>query len=212
MTIITYVILAITILVSYLSFQNRELFNKLSHHPYSVAQDKEYYRWITSGLVHGDWIHLGINMFVLWQFGGMVETILSQESFFGATFGPIVFLLFYIFAIIAADIPYFAKHKNDPTRASVGASGAIAALLFVYMMFFPWQKVYLYGVIPIYTILGGIAYLAYETYAHKKNRAGDRTNHLAHLFGALFGIVGIIALKPSIALIFWNNLIQNAPF
>ena len=212
MTIVTYIILGITVLVSYLSFQNRDLLTKLMHHPASVSQNKEYYRWITGGLVHGDWWHLGINMFVLWQFGGLIETIFTQEEFFGPTMGHLVFLFFYIAAIIVSDLPYFFKYRNDPQRSSIGASGAIAAILFVYMMFFPWQKVYLYGIIPIYTILGGLAYLGYETYAHKRQRQGDKTNHLAHLFGALFGIVGIIILKPTVISIFWNNLVNNAPF
>lgn len=206
---ITLVIVIITCLVSYQAFNNPVLKSKLVHHPYSVSRNKEYYRWITSGLIHRDWIHLGINMFVFYQFGGTVERVFTSPDFFGPTTGPIVYLLFYIIAITASDLPYFAQHKDDPTRASAGASGAVSAILFAYMMFFPWVKMYLYGIIPIYSIVAGVLYLAYETYALNKNRAGDTTNHLAHIFGAVFGILGLITLKPLMATVYLQNILQG---
>jgi len=206
---ITLVIVIITCLVSYLAFNNPVLKSKLVHHPYSVNHNKEYYRWITSGLIHRDWIHLGINMFVFYQFGKMVELVFASADFFGPVTGPIIYLLFYIVAIMASDLPFFAKYKNDPSRASAGASGAVSAILFAYMMFFPWVKMYLYGIIPIYSIVAGILYLAYETYAQNKNKVGDSTNHLAHIFGAVFGILGLIAIKPTMALVYLNNILQG---
>lgn len=209
---VTIIIVAITCLVSYLSFDNIDLRSKLVHHPYSVDKNKEYYRWITSGLVHRDWIHLGINMFVFYQFGEMVEFNFRSDVFFGPTLGPFIYLLFYIIAIAASDIPYFAQYKNDPRRSSAGASGAVSAILFVYMMFYPWQLMYLYGIIPIYSLIAGILYLAYETYSHNKNRAGDTTNHLAHIFGAVFGVLCLFALKPSMIPVYFENIIVGFPW
>lgn len=208
---VTLVIVIITCLISYQAFKNPLLRSKLVHHPYSVDKNKEYHRWITSGLIHRDWIHLGINMFVFYQFGQAVERIFVSDAYFGQAIGPFVYLLFYVLAIIASDIPYFAKYRNDPSRASAGASGAVSAILFAYMMFYPWIPMYLYGIIPIYSIIAGILYLAYETYALNKNKVGDTTNHSAHIFGAIFGILGLIALNPLKAPDYLDNLL-NIPF
>ncbi len=208
---VTLIIVIITVLVSYQCFNNFQLKSKLVHHPYSVQQNKEYHRWITSGLVHRDWIHLGINMFVFYQFGMAVENNFSRPDYFGPTMGPIIFLLFYVLGIVASDLPYFAKYKNNPQHSSAGASGAVSAILFAYMLFYPWVPLYLYGIIPIFSIVAGILYLGYETYAHNKNRTGDTTNHLAHIFGAVYGLLALIALKPSKITDYLNNLIEGFP-
>jgi membrane associated rhomboid family serine protease len=94
--------------------------------------------------------------------------------------------------------------------SSAGASGAVSAIIFAYMLFFPWVPIYLYGIIPIYSIVAGLLYLGYETYAHNKN-TNDGTNHIAHIFGAVYGIIAVIALKPSMVSVYLENL-MTLPF
>jgi len=209
---ITLLITIITALVSIQCFNNPALKNKLANYPYQVKREKEYHRWISSGFVHGDWLHLIINMFVFFQFGQILESKFVSEEYFGSTFGPAIYLLFYILAIVASDLIYYAKNKDNPYKMSVGASGAVSAVMFALMMFEPWNTLYLYGIVPIYYIVAGILYLAYETYSHNKNRAGDRINHLAHIFGAVFGIVALFALKPTKIPEYFENIINMPAF
>ncbi|MEM1322189.1 MAG: rhomboid family intramembrane serine protease [Bacteroidota bacterium] len=201
-------LLVITCLVSYQAFNNPTLLNKLKHSPYLELRNKEYYRFITSGFVHGGWLHLGINMFVLWEFGKMIE--MMYVAHFGEIMGRINFVLLYLLTIIFADIPTFLKHKNNPHYASVGASGAISGIVFVYILFFPWQKIYLYGIVGIHSIFAGLAYLAYSSWASKNSR--DNIDHEAHFYGAVFGFLFTIVLKPSLLQDFLSNLVNNFPF
>lgn len=204
---ITIIIVIITCLISYASFQRMDLLQKLVHRPVSVKQHKEFYRWLTSGFIHGSWMHLGINMFVFWSFGTFVEKL--YRHLFGDLWGNILFLVLYLGGIIASSIPSYLKHQDNPRYSSLGASGAVASVLFVYVLYLPWEKIYLYGVIGIYSIIAGVAYLIYEQYMSR--REGGRINHDAHFWGAIFGIAFTIAIKPSLALHFIEQL-RNAPF
>jgi len=205
---ITVIILIITCLISYQCFNNQSLFERLKHSPYLESRNKEYHRLITSGFVHGGWLHLFINMFVLYEFGQFIED--SYIQLFGVTMGRVSFLLMYILTIIAGDLPTYFKHRNNPGYASVGASGAVSGIVFIYILFLPWSKIYLYGIIPIYSILAGIAYLAYSSWASKKRR--DNIDHMAHFYGAIFGLLFTIALKPELLSRFIDQLVNNGPF
>ena len=205
---ITVIILIITCLVSYLCFNNQSLFESLKHSPYLESRNKEYHRLISSGLVHGGWLHLFINMFVLYEFGQYIEDTYIQ--LFGVTMGRVNFLLMYVLTIIAGDLPTYFKHRNNPGYASVGASGAVSGIVFIYILLQPWSQIYLYGIIPIYSILAGIAYLAYSSWASKKSR--DNVDHMAHFYGAIFGLVFTVALKPQLLGRFIDQLMNNGPF
>ena len=170
-------------------------------------REKQWYRMLTSGFLHANWIHLAINMFVLYQFGGIVENLFIAP--FGEVMGRVNYILLYSLTIIAADLPTYYKHKNNPQFASIGASGAVSGIVFVYILFYPWAKLYLWAVIPIYGIIAGIAFLWYSSYASKQNR--DFIDHEAHFYGAVFGFLFTIALKPSLALLFFDRL-TDLPF
>lgn len=201
---ITVLLLLICVVVSYLCFKDSMLFNKLKHWPYGVIHHKEYYRLISSGFVHGSWIHLLINMFVFWQFGEIVE--LYYQQIFGPVLGRVFYLLLFLITIVFADMSTLYKHRDNPNYAAVGASGAVSGIVFVYILFEPWNMLYLYMVIPIPGFVAGIAYLAYSSWAAKNSR--DNVDHDAHFYGALFGIIFTILLKPSLAIHFWNRLIE----
>ncbi|MEL6718444.1 MAG: rhomboid family intramembrane serine protease [Bacteroidota bacterium] len=207
---ITLAIIAITCLISYPALSNRGMLEQLKHSPYMESTQKEYYRFITSGFVHGSFIHLFINMFVLYMFGSAVENFFIQEQMFGETMGRINFLLLYLLAIVVGDLPTYAKHKNNPHFGSVGASGAVSALLFTTILFEPWGKIYLYLLIEIPSIVFAILYVGYSTWASKNQN--DMIDHDAHLYGAIFGFLFAIALKPDLFNYFLTRLMEDAPF
>ena len=199
---ITNILIGINLIVSLLCFNNPALFNKLKHHPYSVERHKAYYRLLTSGFIHADFLHLGVNMFVLWQFGNVIEEI--YMSIFGVTLGKAYYLLLYLGGVVVANLPNFLAHRNNAYFSSVGASGATSAILFAFILFNPWQLLYFFGIVPIPCIIFGVAYLAYSSYS--SNNSNDNIDHVAHFYGAVFGVLLTIGLKPSIIPAFLNEL------
>ena len=204
---ITIIIIVITCVISIPAFSNSSLFEKLRHHPYSEKHNKEYYRWLTSGFLHGSWMHLLINMYVFYEFGRHVEVMFIR--YFGSPMGSILFLVMYLLTIILADIPTFIKHQNNPRYAAIGASGGVSGILFAFILFSPWSMLGLYFIIPIPAIIFGVLYLWYESWAAKNSR--DNIGHDAHFWGAIVGIVITSILIPSTLPNFFNDLIQNFP-
>lgn len=198
----------ITGLISYQGFQNRSIVEKLKHHPVSEHQKKEYYRMLSSGFVHGGWLHLLINLFVLWQFGTIVER--EYQGIFGQFLGPIMFLLMYLSAIVIADLPTYFKHQNNPSYAAIGASGAVSGVVFSYVLFHPWAQLALYGIIPFRAIVGAIAYLIYSSWASKTRN--DGIDHSAHFWGAIYGILFTVISQPSIVPSFFSKIANGLPF
>jgi len=191
---ITLVICIVTFLISYQAFNNRNILERLKHYPIAEHQNKEYYRMLSSGFVHGSWLHLLINLFVLYQFGPVVETVYKQ--IFGEITGPVIFLLMYLSTIVMADLPTFFKHKSNPSYAAIGASGAVSGVVFIYILFFPWTTLSLYGIIPFKAIVGGIAYLIYSSWASKNSN--DGIDHSAHFYGAVYGMIFTMILYPKV--------------
>ncbi|HRI60705.1 MAG TPA: rhomboid family intramembrane serine protease [Saprospiraceae bacterium] len=202
--IITYLIIGFTALISIMAFNNHDLFLKMKHWPYEEARRGEYYRWLTSGFLHGDPMHLIFNMLTLYFFGKYVE------AWFGVLFpgiGGLVYLFFYLVAIVAASSATYQKHKNTPNFASIGASGAVAAVLFACILLDPTIGIMMFFIpIPIPGFIFGVLYLWYSSYAAQKG--GDNIDHTAHFFGAVFGFFFPLLLKPSLFLHFIEQL-QN---
>lgn len=182
---ITYIIIAITCLVSYQAFNNQELFEKLSFKPYKVIHDKEYYRLITNGFVHADWTHLFFNMLTLYFFGR------TQEQIFTAVNGEMSFILFYLLSIPASSL----ISLFNPRYSAIGASGAVNAVLFSFILINPFSTIYVF-VIPIKAILFAILFLIYSSYMAKKNM--DNIGHEAHISGAIFGVLFTILTLPNV--------------
>ncbi|OYU95217.1 MAG: rhomboid family intramembrane serine protease [Bacteroidetes bacterium B1(2017)] len=190
MSEVNLIIVVITAIISIQAFSNSQLMHKLIFNPYTIAQRKEWYRFISSGFLHADWMHLGINMFVLFNFGSVV--IHYYSYFFGLQAGPWMYLVLYISSIAAANATTYYRNQHNPGYNSLGASGAVSAIVFVSILFEPMTKFY-FG-IPGF--LFGIAYLAYSQYAAQ--RSGDNINHEAHLYGAIYGIVFTLVFKPQV--------------
>jgi membrane associated rhomboid family serine protease len=188
-------IFAITIATSLLAFSNENLYGKMMLHPYSVYRKKNVYTLLTSGLIHKDWMHLFFNMLSYYFFAFQLEVYIGHWQFG----------LLYIASLILSDLPSVAKHKNDFWYNSLGASGAVSAVVFSYIMYSPMTRLMIMPLpIPIPAILFGVLYMIYCSYASRYSK--DNINHDAHLFGALCGIAITIILNPAIVPIFLHQV------
>jgi membrane associated rhomboid family serine protease len=187
MMTLSLVIIIITCIISITAFNRPDEMDKLSMWPYMVKEHNQYYRFITGGLVHADYMHLGFNMLTLWFFGRNIE-IIFQQLFGNKTY----FLLFYVLALIVSDIPSYIRHRNNYSYRSIGASGAVSAVVFAAILFQPWATILVF-VIPMWAILYGVLFLGYSVYMSR--RGGDGINHDAHFWGAIFGVLFPLVLK-----------------
>ncbi len=196
---ITYLILGITVVVSFICFGNQTLAMKLALSPYQVIHRKEWYRVITHGFVHADMTHLLVNMFTFWSFG-----IYMEQYYQYVGLGKWGFFLLYFGGMIFSSSFDLAKQKDNPYYLSIGASGAVSAVLFSSIFFDPWGKIYFFALLPIPGILFGVVYLLYCQYMAKQ--ASDHINHNAHFLGALFGFLLPALLNPSLVKLFVGAL------
>ncbi|WP_317132020.1 rhomboid family intramembrane serine protease [Rufibacter hautae] len=204
---ITFIIIAVTVLASLFAWQNQNLMENWVHHPQSVARNNEWWRLLTSGFLHADFMHLFFNMFSLYFFGGVVEN--QFMGVFGFTTGAILYVSLYLLAIIISDLPTYFKHKNDSRYYSLGASGGVAAIIFASIYFNPLTEMLIFPIpIPIKGYIFGALYLFYSYYLSTRS-SGDGINHSAHFYGAAFGFVVSIILIPSQLLNFFQTIIQS---
>lgn len=190
----TNAIVLITVLVSLALMNDQRRKADWLLLPAVISQQKQWYRFLSSGLIHADGMHLFINMFVLWSFGNGLERFYFP-SFLGGG-GALTFLLLYVSGVVVSSIPSYLRHKHNPSYAALGASGGVSAVVFAVILFAPWQNLYLYGVIAIPQILAGVAYLVYSWVKDKK--ANDNIGHLAHFSGAVWGLVFPCIIEPKL--------------
>lgn len=186
---ITVIIIIITAIISFTAFSNDKIMNDLIFYPPAVTSNNQYYRFFTCGFIHADTLHLIFNMYALYLFGSNVETA------FGIIFpqsGKILFLVMYITALFFSLFPTYLKHKNNSSYRSLGASGAVSAIVFANILLDPLQGIGLIFIPGIYIpgFLFGLLYLIISSYLDK--RGGSNINHSAHLWGALYGIAFLI--------------------
>jgi membrane associated rhomboid family serine protease len=190
---VTNVLIGLTVIVSFYAFERPDFLNKLIMNPYRVKHRREYYRFISSGFIHLDHIHIIFNMFSLYFFGT------AMESVFSIVFGPlgyVYYIALYLLGIVVSDIPTFFKHQNNPRYNALGASGGVASVIFAFVIFLPLEDICIYFAFCFPGFIMGTAYLVFSWYQGKK--AKDNINHDAHLYGALFGLVFCIVLYPPV--------------
>ena len=180
---ITLIIIIATSIISFIAFNNHKLLDQFIFYPPAVRRG-QIYRFFSCGLIHADFGHLIFNMISLYLFGEAVE------SKFMEAFGPLgrlVYLGMYVLALAVSVIPTYINNKDNYHYRSLGASGAVSAVIFAGILFFPLAKLGLFF-IPIYVagFLFGIIYLFVSGWLDKKG--GGNINHSAHIFGALFGV------------------------
>lgn len=199
----TYLIIFVTALISVAALYQQELFNRLKFNAWMIHEKKQTYRFFTYGLVHAGWLHLIVNMFVLYSFGGYVEQ--AFKVIFGSGKGLLNYGMLYVGGIIFATLLDFGKQKNNPHYDAVGASGAVAAVLFSSILLMPTSTLLIFPIpFPIPAWLFGILYMIYSVYMSKKGT--DNIGHNAHILGAIFGLVLTIILKPTLVSAFIDQL------
>ena len=198
---LTTLIIIVTVLVSLAAFNKAEVFQKSLMNPYLVFHKKEYWRLIASGFIHGSYIHLGFNMFTFYFFGRVVEQVFGQVLGGSST---IVFVLFYLSAIVVSDLPVAFKRKNDIHYNSLGASGAVSAMVFASILYYPLNDICLYGIFCLPGFILGIIYVVYSYYQGRN--MSDNINHEAHLYGAIYGALFGIVVNPHSAISFIDQI------
>lgn len=194
----TWSILGVTVLISMLALGSERLMAALILWPPAVTRDRDVHRLATYGLVHADGTHLLFNMLTLYFFGT------AMERFFDRELGNLGFLFFYVSALVASAIPSYLKHRDDPDYRTLGASGAVSAVLFAFILLDPWSRLYLYFAIPIPALVFAIVYTAYSIWMN--HRGGDRINHNAHLAGAAYGVVFTLVVDPAVGTRFLDKV------
>lgn len=205
----TYILIAFTALISITAFRNQEWFSKLQFNAYQVYHRKEIHRLLTHGFLHANWTHLIVNMLVLFFFGPYVEKIIGQvlsEKMQGLSM--LIYLFFYFAAIVVATLVSLFKNKDNVWYNSVGASGAVSAVIFFYIFFNPWEKIYFYGILPVPGIIMGVLYLIYGHYMSR--RGTDNINHDAHIVGALFGFIFPLFINYHLITVFVDQLLNSS--
>ena len=185
---ITIVICALTALLSFSAFNNHSLLNNLIFWPAELTRRDQWYRFISYGFIHGDFMHLIFNMIALYSFGENIEAYFSSPVLFGEN-GKLVYLGFYLSALIVSVIPDFVYHRNHYAYRALGASGAVSAIVFSSILFDPMGEVGL-AIIPgvgIPGIIFGVIYLAISTVLAKKGQ--DNIGHRAHITGSVYGLI-----------------------
>lgn len=198
---LTIGIIIVTVVISLYTMQKPRVLHGLMMNPYLISTRGQYYRLITSGFIHRDHMHLIFNMFTFYFFGTQLEYIFHE--IFGS-FGSVHFMALYISSIVVSDFPTVFKYRKNEHYNSLGASGAVSAVVFVCILFLPLQNICLYGVLCFPGVVLGFVYLAYSFYSAKKSK--DGINHDAHLYGALFGVAYCLIFYPDSLRIFLEQM------
>ncbi len=206
---ITYIIIGITVMFSVPAMGNPELKGKLMFNAYAIRHRKEWWRLVTHALVHADWMHLMLNMYVLYMFG--CASPLATEPMFMDLFelkGKLFYILLYAGAIIMSSVYSYEKNKDNMYYNALGASGAVAAVVFAGILIHPNQGI---GIIfiPVFipSWIFGVLYLVYSWY--KSKQGDDNIGHDAHFWGAVYGVVFTLCLKHELAGAFIDQILGS---
>lgn len=200
--LITYILLGINLLISLYVMEKMDQKYKLMLNPFACKHNGQWYRMITHAFIHADFMHLFFNLFVLYTFGRIVEA--EFVTIFGLK-GYYYFVLLYLGGIFFSTLPSFYKHADNPNYYSLGASGAVSAVVFSFIILYPEMDLYLIFLpIPIPGFIFGGLYLLLEYFLSK--RSSSRIAHDAHLFGGLFGIVFTLLIDFDLFYRFVNKL------
>jgi membrane associated rhomboid family serine protease len=201
---ITLFIILVTVIASIGALNNHRFMEQWVFKPHLIHHKPgEWYRFFTCGLLHADYVHLFVNIFVLYSFGSSVEKTYGHAFH---RWGPWLFALLYVSSIGFANIVTYYKERNNPGYSALGASGAVSAVLFTSILFSPFDEIYLYGLLKVKAVYIGVLYLIYSWYMGRQTQ--DNVNHDAHFYGALYGIFFTISCRPQTAVDFYHK-VQN---
>ena len=195
----TLILIAVTCVASLLAFGNPRLLGRLILWPPAITRGREYWRLLSYGFVHADGSHLLFNMFTLYFFGR------AMERFVDSYLGTGGFVFFYLSALLASILPSYLRHRDDPKYLSLGASGAVAAVLFAFIVLRPWAMILVF-VIPMPAIVFAALYLGYTIWMEHRAARTDKVNHSAHLSGAIYGVLFMVLMEPRVLAAFVQAL------
>jgi membrane associated rhomboid family serine protease len=196
---VTLILIAITVAVSIAGFSRPGLVDRLLLWPPAITRGREYWRLLTCGFVHADFAHLAFNMITLYFFGRFME------RFFEGMIGDAGYALFYLAALVVSSLPSWLRHRDDAQYRSLGASGAVSAVLFAFILLAPWQRI-LVLVVPMPAIVYAVLYTAYSIYMDRRGQ--DNVNHSAHLWGAAYGVIFTLLMDGRVLPYFLNQLLH----
>ncbi len=208
---VTNTFIVVILAFSIYCFYDKSLMSKYLFHPYSIKHNREHYRFLTHAFIHADYMHLGLNLFSLWMFGYMVEEdnfvylfSFKHDEETAIKLARLAYIGLFTGGIYAASITEYFRNRNNPHYSSLGASGAIEAVIFSYIVINPSQTLYFF-VVPMPAWMLGVLFLLASYYMSKRKTGdpeADKIGHEAHFWGAIFGVFYTIALEPSLALEF----------
>jgi membrane associated rhomboid family serine protease len=197
------IIIGITVLISFSVENKPDQKEKMLFIPNLIKHNGEYHRMISSIFIHADLNHLVFNMLSLYFLGNFFEQQMVQT--YGVQLGSLNFILLYLLGGIASEIYPFIRHQDDPYYRSLGASGAVSAVVFATIFWNPTMDLFLFFIpVPIPAYIFGPIYLAFEYFAMK--RGTTNIAHDAHIGGALFGILFVLLLNPNKGLEFFQAI------
>jgi membrane associated rhomboid family serine protease len=216
------IILAVTVIVSLMAFSNREMMGRMMFNPSDIKNYKNYQRFFSHMLIHADYMHLGFNMMALYflgdlflnqmdviytdaesgglsyypEFGENTEMYVDAglKGYFGNVQGQVHFLILYIGGGVFSTLVPYMRNQDNPAYRSLGASGAVSAIVFASILWNPNMELQLLFIpIPIKAYIFGILYLLFEYYMDK--RGGSGIAHDAHIGGAIFGVFYVLIIN-----------------
>jgi membrane associated rhomboid family serine protease len=196
---VTLLIIVVTCAISFLAFKNEKLISDLILWPPAISRGKQYYRLLSYGFIHADGQHLLFNMITLFFFGRLIEQFMSGYI------GSLGFVAFYLSALLVSILPTYIKNVSNPAYRSLGASGAVSAVLFAFVLLQPWATILIFF-IPCPAIIYAVIYIAYSIYMDRQQQ--DNINHSAHLWGAAYGCLFMLAMEPRLITVFLEQLAQ----
>ncbi len=184
----TIIILLLTCVVSFVAFSNSKVTEDLIFYPPAISQRNQWYRFVTCGFIHADFMHLLFNMYTFYLFGDIVEKAFTE--IFPET-GKALYIILYVSSLVVCLLPTYFQHKDNYHYRSLGASGAVSAVIFIGIVLFPTMGMRIFPIpVNIPAFVFGPLYLLVSVYLAKKGRGN--INHSAHIWGALFGIIFLI--------------------
>lgn len=191
-------------IISYKASNNPILKSKLVFNAFYVKNKREFHRFLTSGFIHGDEMHLIFNMIALYTFG---DTLLEYLTYQYCSLGIVYLLLIFSLGVIVSEVPSYFKHQDNIGYNSLGASGGVSSIVFAFILLNPIESNIgiMFLPIPIPHFILGLGYLAYSQYAIKNSHSN--INHSAHFWGAIFGIVYMAVLDYRYLISFSEKII-----
>lgn len=196
-------IIAFTVIISYLAFSNQQMNHRWMYIPYRCKHNNEFYRTVSHMFIHADMTHLLFNMLSLYLLGniflsappetyvGIDAGLIETYGFFG---GQIHFLILYFLGGLFATLIPFARNQDNPNYLSLGASGAVSAVVFGAILWNPFMQLHLFFIpIAIPAYIFGPLYIAFEIFMDRRGNSGIA--HDAHIGGAIFGVIYILIIN-----------------